>query len=337
MTAMQTVVPVTESSQGSASRMAATELALKAGFDESDAHRAGIVATEMATNLFKHAPQGRGEILLRLVTGDSVPEIELIALDRGPGIRDLGASLNDGFSTAGTSGAGLGAIRRLSDEFDIHSVPGKGTTVMARLRARRGAAERPPLIQIGAVSLAKDGETVSGDAWSVKYRTDGASLLVADGLGHGLHAADASQAAVASFMAKPFKEPSEGLERMHDAIRHTRGAAATIVDIRAAQRTMRMAGVGNVSTAISRPERTNQAVSHNGTLGHQARYFKDYGYPWDSQALLIMHSDGLATHWALESYPGLRLKHPSIIAATLYRDFTRGRDDVTVVVGRERP
>ena len=47
-----------------------------------------------------------------------------------------------------------------------------------------------------------------------------------------------------------------------------------------------------------------------------------------------MHSDGLTTHWTLERLPGLAARHPSLIAGVLYRDFKRGRDDVTVVVAR---
>jgi hypothetical protein len=49
-----------------------------------------------------------------------------------------------------------------------------------------------------------------------------------------------------------------------------------------------------------------------------------------------MHSDGLATQWNLGAYAGLQTRHPSLIAAVLYRDFVRGRDDVTVVVARDR-
>ena len=45
--------------------------------------------------------------------------------------------------------------------------------------------------------------------------------------------------------------------------------------------------------------------------------------------------DGLVSHWSIDAYPGLRARHPAIVAAVLYRDFNRGRDDVTVVVGRE--
>ena len=76
-------------------------------------------------------------------------------------------------------------------------------------------------------------------------------------------------------------------------------------------------------------------VSHNGTVGHVTRKVQEFVYPWLPGALVIMHSDGLGTQWSLERYPGLALRDPALIAGVLYRDFQRGRDDVTVLVARE--
>jgi hypothetical protein len=73
-------------------------------------------------------------------------------------------------------------------------------------------------------------------------------------------------------------------------------------------------------------------VSHNGTVGHQMRRVQEFVYPWPAEALVILHSDGLATQWRL--LPGLAARDPALIAAILYRDFRRGRDDVTVLVAR---
>jgi len=329
-------VPIgSDSSQISASRARANELAASAGFGETDAHRVGLVATEMATNLLKHAAAGHGELLMRVVATGAYAEVEILALDRGPGIADVHRSLEDGYSTAGSSGTGLGAIRRLSESFDVYSQPGRGTAMMSRLCLNRRRREQEDSMAVGAVSLAKQGETVCGDRWQIQPRPSGLSMLVADGLGHGLHAADASIAAVGAFVATPLREPSEVLERIHNALRHTRGAAAAIADVRSAERVVRFAGVGNIVGAICGATATRQAVSHTGTLGHRAQYFRDYSYPWERGSLLVMHSDGMSAHWSLDTYPGIRNRHPAVIAATLYRDLYRGRDDVTVLVARE--
>src|SRR5262245_52957079 len=112
-------IAVVEPSQPSEARYAARDAAEAVGFGEEDVYRAGLVATELATNLVKHAVGG--EMLIRSVRPRPVGEIELTALDRGPGIDELSRSLADGHSTAGTAGTGLGAVQRLADTFDIHS------------------------------------------------------------------------------------------------------------------------------------------------------------------------------------------------------------------------
>jgi hypothetical protein len=75
-------------------------------------------------------------------------------------------------------------------------------------------------------------------------------------------------------------------------------------------------------------------TSHNGTLGHELRKIQEFSFPWEPESLLIMHSDGLGSRWDLSQYPGIMRKHASMIAAVLYRDFERQRDDVTVLVAK---
>src|SRR5918911_1052793 len=120
---------------GEARRRAAT-MAAAAGFDQTTAGRLAIVVTECANNLWKHA--GGGEIV---ISSSSAPEpsIDVLALDRGPGMADVERCFQDGYSTAGSSGTGLGAIRRLSDLCDVYTRPGEGVALLARIR-RPGTA-----------------------------------------------------------------------------------------------------------------------------------------------------------------------------------------------------
>jgi anti-sigma regulatory factor (Ser/Thr protein kinase) len=326
-------VPIGDQSDVSGARIAAHQLAAKAGFDDTDAHRVGIVATEMGTNLVKHA--GGGELLMRIVDGAPELEIEVLSLDRAKGMANVAQSMADGHSTAGSPGNGLGAMRRLSELFDIHSVPGRGTAILTRFRQKRSPLRNRASLDIAGVSVALGGEPVCGDVWDVQHRHDGAFALVVDGLGHGTFAAVAATAARSIFRSRAFPATTEALAAIHDGIRHTRGAAGAIVNLRVSSRSIAAAGVGNISTAVCANGHVRQAVSHNGTLGHEARYFKEYSYPWEPGALLIMHSDGLTSHWSLDPYPGLCARHPALIAAVMYRDFSRGRDDVTVLVARE--
>ena len=102
-----------------------------------------LIVTELATNILKHAK--RGEILMRLLDRGDTLGVEFLSLDQGPGIANLTQCFRDGYSTAGSPGTGLGAIARLADEFDMHTIPGKGTAVLARLwpkNAKRGNLSR---------------------------------------------------------------------------------------------------------------------------------------------------------------------------------------------------
>jgi anti-sigma regulatory factor (Ser/Thr protein kinase) len=318
---------VTEPSQVGEARRAAAALAARLGFGEEEAGKVALVVTEAATNLVKHA--NAGVILLRPLEQGGTPGVEILALDKGPGMADVNRCLRDGFSSAGTPGTGLGAITRLAAFADIHSVPEKGTALLARLWSRPPAEAAG--LRVGAVCLPVSGEVVCGDAWAVAQDAGRALVLVADGLGHGPSAAAAAQEAVRVFRDNAGGAPAEILQAIHLALRSTRGAAAAVAAVDLAGGTLAYAGVGNISGMILEPQGGRSLVSHNGTLGHAARTFQEFAYPFAEHATLVMHSDGLLSRWALDAYPGLSRRDPALLAGVLYRDFRRGRDDVTVL------
>jgi anti-sigma regulatory factor (Ser/Thr protein kinase) len=323
-----TLVLVADESQVGEARRAMAALCQRQSLDDNACGAAALVTTEAATNLVKHA--GGGEILLRGIEDG----VEVMALDRGPGMADIGASLRDGHSTTGTQGNGLGAIRRMATTFDIYSAPGKGTALLARVQSSHTSASGIRL-DIGAVSLPKSGETVNGDGWLAQPTDRGARILVADGIGHGPIANDASRAAVEAFRAAPGQPPEAAVETCHQALRSTRGAALAVTEVDVQAGVVRFAGVGNVAGSIWNGTVSHHTVSHNGTAGHGIIRIREFSYPWAKGALLVLASDGLATRWSLEAYPGLSARDPALVAAILYRDHSRQRDDVTVVVARE--
>lgn len=325
---------MTDGSQVSEVRRWASSLADENGWNETASGKLAIVATEVATNLVKHAQ--RGEVHLRLCRRDGHLGIEVLALDRGPGIARVEQCLRDGYSTAATAGTGLGAVARLSEEFDVYSQPGKGTCLVARLFPSR---EPPPrshqeLFNVGAVKVPVQGERECGDNWGLREENGRMVLMVADGLGHGPDAAQASKEAVAVLMRSPDLAPVALLERVHQALRGTRGAAVAVAHVESAQNRVQFAGIGNISANIITAQGTQHLVSHNGTAGHNVRKFQEFVYAWPAKGTLVMHSDGIITSWRLDPYPGLTDHDPSLLAAVLYRDASRGRDDACVVVAR---
>lgn len=271
--------------------------------------------------------------MLRSLTSAEGIGIEILALDRGPGIADLSRCLQDGFSTAGTAGAGLGAIRRLSNLFDVSSVPSIGTAIVARIVSKAESALSS--VDFGAVCLPMSGESVCGDSWVVKSSSQRTAILVIDGLGHGLLAATAAQEAVRVFRQASQTDPAEIIQALHAALRPTRGGAAAVAVIDHTTRVLRFTGIGNISGTIVAMGRRQGLVSLSGTLGHSVRKFQTFEYTWPVGASLVLHSDGLSTHWDLARYPGLTIRHPALNAGVLYRDFRRERDDVTVLVARD--
>ena len=338
-------IAVGEASQVAEARRAATALAKACGFDECNTGRVAIVATELSTNLIKHG--GGGGLLVDTYEDATGTGIELLALDRGAGMEDVASCLRDGHSTAGSCGTGLGAIVRGAQVTDIYSVPGGGTAILARLAAIKGrqpqaGGQAGPGVACapshGAVSVAIAGEEICGDGWCHAHRQAGWLAMVADGLGHGPYAAEAAHAAQRCFNHESQARPSEMLAAMHTALRPTRGAAISIVRLDPDRGEIVFAGVGNVAAVIAdHGGGVRRMVSHNGTIGHIARHMRDFTYPIGDAALVVLASDGLATSWRLDAYPGLSTRHPSLIAGVLYRDFARGRDDVTVLVCRVGP
>jgi anti-sigma regulatory factor (Ser/Thr protein kinase) len=308
------------------------------GLDEAQAERVAIVVTEACTNLLKHA--SGGEILVR-TTGDGdlngPSELEILVLDQGPGMANLQQCFRDGFSTGGSPGHGLGAITRLSAESDLYSDVGRGTALMARWCAELngsgvGVGKK---LRIGAVNVCKPGQEVCGDSWGTQQDGRMCVVVVADGLGHGVDAQAASLEAVRMLRLNPNMPPAELLERAHQALRSTRGAAISVARIDLEKGTLAFAGVGNVSAQIYSGARAGQhLVSVNGTAGHQINRIREFSYPWPEDGMLVMHSDGLSTNAGLEKHSGLSLHDPSLIAGVLYRDFTRRNDDATVVVAK---
>jgi anti-sigma regulatory factor (Ser/Thr protein kinase) len=324
--------PVTEQTQVAAVRREAAGRGRAAGLGEEALGRLAIVVTELATNQLKHARHG--DILIGSYEDSTGAGIEAVAIDRGPGIADLAQSMRDGHSTAGSPGQGLGALQRLSDLFEIVTWPERGVAIACRIAAggpkRTGAPA--PKFSWGGISVPIPGEEACGDAFGIRAVGDRLQVLVADGLGHGPIAAAASAAAVRSFGTIDGAMPADALRLVHEALRPTRGAAVAM--LRLDSETAEYAGIGNIAGAIVRQDGISRMVSMAGTAGVTQTKIRGFSYPAGPGSLAVLTSDGISTSWQIAAYPGLSRAHPTLVAAVLFRDFSRRRDDATVVVIR---
>lgn len=324
-----TAIRVEGADQTGEARRRAAAIASAVRLDETAAGRLAIIVTELAHNLWRHG--GGGQILLTDCGGGCV---EVLALDSGPGMADVARCFQDGYSTAGSSGTGLGAVRRLSTSYDVYTGPRKGTALLARIGSTAERTARTG-IEFGGVSVPMRGETVCGDGFAVGA-AGAAYLIVVDGLGHGPGAADCADAALAAFETAELGSTADLMREVHGALRATRGAAVSIARIDYARRELRYSGIGNIAGLIWDGAASRHLVTHPGIVGHDSRNVKELTYELPHEGVVLLYSDGIATHWSLSSYDGLLSRDPSLIAGIIFRDQSRGRDDATVVVARSR-
>jgi anti-sigma regulatory factor (Ser/Thr protein kinase) len=329
------LVPVGDLSRVGEARRAADGVARSCGLNEQRRGVVGIVVTEAATNLARHATGGY--ILLRDTATTGHSGVEMLAVDRGPGMLDLARVFEDGFSTGGTPGHGLGAMRRQANELTVYSAPGQGTVVLARIfdaaDPARETTDRDALLDVGAVCLPVENETACGDGWCVVQQHDRAAVLLVDGLGHGPSAAQAADVAIASFRELASRPPMEIVAGIHEALRATRGAALAVAEITRTTigATICFCAVGNTVSAIVGMHKPKSLASMNGTAGLQVGKLQQFTQEWTRGSTLVMHTDGITSRWRLESYPGILTYDPAILAAVLQREFTRPRDDSTAL------
>lgn len=319
------------------------------GFDEKALAEIDIVVQEIGMNAARYATNG-GWLHYTTPLG-STHGLELFYWDTGPGIYDLDRAIRDGVSTSGSLGAGLGAIRRLTDEFDVYSTvrvtsrlsfserrTSHGTAILVRKWVAgalddemKGSMEAR---RFGVWTRRHPGEEVSGDAYFIRTRNRATLLAVIDGLGHGegaKEAADVAQDALDEWQGEPLDEL---LHAAHDALRSTRGAVIGAALIDEAKSRFHFAGVGNIMVRVFNGPEHISPLSTNGTLGARLGRLRVWSYSWSPGTTVIMASDGLSAAWDIESYPGLLGRCPQLMAGVLMRDYGRDADDATVLVAR---
>jgi anti-sigma regulatory factor (Ser/Thr protein kinase) len=311
-------------------RRHATRFAERLGFAGARIGEIQLAVTEAATNLAKHAVQG--EMLVRVVRAGGDAALEIVCLDRGPGIADVPGSRLDGYSTSGTLGIGLGAIERLADRSGVHS-PAAGTVLFARFlrSSRTGAGLVPPALPFAGLTRPIEGEEQCGDAYAA--RADGGTIyaMLCDGLGPGPLAARAAWRAVAAVREAVLPaSPADLLAQVHRRLAATRGGAVAVAAVDPGRGTVRFAGLGNVAGWIIGPERRSGMVSVPGIAGVRSRPLREHVYDLPPGAAVVLHSDGLTGKWDVADRPGTG-RDPLLIAADLLREAGVRHDDRAVL------
>ncbi|MBX7466902.1 SpoIIE family protein phosphatase [Streptomyces sp. MAG02] len=327
-------------SLAAAARGAAAALARRIGLNSHRAAEVALAVTEAATHVHRHAVDGA--LLLRVVREAGEAGVEFLTVDSGPGMTNVPAALADGESSAGTLGIGLGAVSRLADHFDLHSVPGRGTVMAAQFWPRsldgRAVVASPGSSLSAGVTRPISGESVCGDAWAVRSIDEGAGhrpvllVMLCDGLGHGPLAARASEAAVRAFETTSASSPEGVLGAVHRALQGSRGGAVAVARIEPDAGRLLYCGIGNVSGFLVGEDGRRALISAPGIVGAHMRRLRTFEEPLPARGALVMHSDGLTERWDTTMMPGLLHHSPLVMAGQLLREAAVRRDDAGVVV-----
>jgi anti-sigma regulatory factor (Ser/Thr protein kinase) len=311
--------------------------AMHAGFPKTRVAEIDIVVSEITSNLIKYA--GSGELLYRIMhDGTDNPALELLCIDSGPGITDPARMLKDGASTGNTLGQGLGAMQRLSDSFELYSLKGWGTIVYVQLAVTKREPPAKLGVRLRSLNVPKPGETVSGDGHLIKQDKNGIHIFFADGLGHGQAAHEAVQTGLQAFHSVRIESPVEMLRHIHDQVRKTRGMVGTIVSYNKTENEWTFCGIGNISNRTYTGLLFKSYMSYNGIIGlNIPGTMKDARIPGEKNQHLILCSDGIRTRWDLTKYPSVFKYDSIILAACLYKDFSRRNDDTSILIATVNP
>ena len=296
-----------------------------------------IIVSELVSNMIKYA--GKGELLYRFFFRKESPVFELIALDNGPGIKDVPGMMKDGISSSNTLGHGLGSVTRLSNYSQIYSQLTLGTIVYSQICSEE-QEEIPKEIEdkilIRALNVSKPGEEECGDGYTIVKEKTGIKFMLGDGLGHGPLAHQSIQAAINSFNLNKNKfDPADLLKDIHSDVKKTRGLVASIVSIDLKEKIIKLCGIGNIATRVYTGIVLKNNMSYNGIIGlNIPNTINNATIPMEKYQTIILCSDGITTRWDISRYPSILKFDPLIIAALIYRDHGRKTDDMSVLVAK---
>lgn len=304
-------------------------------FDEPATEEIVLVVHELASNIVKHA--GEGTITLEPRSNLERTEIEITARDSGPGIADIDQAVVDGYSTVGSIGGGLGTVHRLMDEVVIKSTGDveSGIHIVANRWQGSDTSDRArPQVrpQVGAVTRPMPGCEQNGDAFLIEHESDRTLVGVIDGLGHGRKAHRASSAAREYVQRHATDTVADLFDGVEQACRPTRGVVMALARFDWDDRRVIAGSVGNITVRVCHSATPRHLVPKRGVLGGDAPSPVLSDWEWDPASVMVLHSDGLASHWTCEEFAGCDDRTATAIAQEILRTHQKQDDDTTVLV-----
>jgi hypothetical protein len=326
--------------RGEESCRRAIRLAESIGFDEEKRSKIARVVAETATD----PTARRGDaptIRLGVTKGERGGQGLLILSERrSPGPTDSERVLPFlSPSTAGAIEERFAVVQRHSDEFSLHTETGPGRSFAETLIFAR-FWEDPPSparhFECEALTQVRSGEIHNGDGIFLSETGEELQAAIIDGLGHGLGARKAAEAAK-EILKEGTRLPLAALfERLHRELRGTRGAVVGILRLNRKEEKGIFAGVGNIDCRIDGAN-PSRPVSMDGSLGVVLPRCREQSFSFGPNDYFVLASDGLSPKWEPRADARWALFPPLVRGTLLLRDHGRAEDDATVLIGRRAP
>lgn len=320
-------IPVIDAASVSLVRERVREVAASVGLDVVQTASIVNVASELAQNQLVHAG-GRRAVVVRPVTRESQKGVEVVAADEGDGIEDVARALDAHPKGQGSLGVGLAAANELADELDFDVRRGEGTC----LRARKFDSYTTRCRRVGVYGRPYPGERVSGDDAAFARGDGGLLFTVADGLGHGELARQASSRAVNLVPRGADRSLDLLMADAHGELQESRGAVMVAGRIRSDQ--LELAGIGNITAHVYGSQKTRRFTGTSFVVGArgEARRPAMESIQLGPRDVLVLHSDGIRTGLDLTGELDLLREHPIVVAQRIVERFGRPDDDALVMV-----
>ncbi|WP_020528300.1 SpoIIE family protein phosphatase [Flexithrix dorotheae] len=296
-------------------------------FPENFISDVSIIISELGTNLIKYA-KGNRWILCRIIKEDK--GVEVISCDNGPHIKFMKKAIEDGFSSSGSLGHGLGSINRLSDQFLYYNSPVFGNSLISRKFIEEDSRKKSAL-NYDWICVPMQGEDFCGDAVAIEELKDETKILLLDGLGHGPEASLASRNAVKIFKENAQENLVELLQLMDKGIKGSRGCVLGMARFLKKENKLQYIGIGNISAFIKKTSGRKVFISYPGIVGNQVKKYKMLEEEFNKGDTLLMHSDGIRDCGLLNLEP-LRNQIPIIMASAIFSKQARINDDSSILV-----
>lgn len=324
-------------------------LCLRIGFSSNSIDSVLLMLTELLTNVSKHA-KGIAEISATVLKQDyRYSGIKVVVRDYGPGIDNISEALLDGYSSAGSLGLGLGAVKRLSDEFIINSNPhtkynfDTGTVVefIKYLKSKPVnmlSMDNLPQYHnkstyfnsakwfLDGNSEKKDGSRYNGDAIYWSNDTNEIIGAVIDGIGHGYPAYIASKLALEAIKNNKNKTVSQILKIMHKDLAESVGCQILLLKIDKNSKLLTYIIIGNIRAFVLEGSSFKSLLSKDGTIGRMLPSLSEQVINVSQPISLIAHTDGISRVWISELRSNNQMKI-QVFNNEYFRNYRKRNDD----------